>query len=137
MISVLGTTGNYVLQPALLEKHSETIDWLSSTILWKSELNAFQKILDERAPHFTLMEDKREMDDFQKRIIHYQDGVIDDLRKKLRAHEAQLASMLESKNELNTKYFEEHDGIMGQLLKFSVLFKQFRTEFLELIRKAR
>jgi len=137
MISVTGTTGNYILQPILIEKHSETIDWLSSSILWKSELNAFQKILDDRTSWITSIEGKKSLDHFQNLIIYYKGEVVDDLRKKLRDHESKLAKMLESKDETDTQYYKEHDGIMDQLEIFSNIFKQFRTEFFEFCRKAR
>lgn len=46
MVSVTSTTDNYILQPGLLSKHRQTLDWLSSAVLWKKELALFQKLLD-------------------------------------------------------------------------------------------
>ncbi|HTE30819.1 MAG TPA: hypothetical protein VK666_10630 [Chryseolinea sp.] len=136
MISVTGTTGNYILQPVLFAKHSETIDWLSSTVLWKSELNAFQTILDERAPSIKSIDGKKSIDHYQNLVIYYNGELIDTMRKKLRDHETSLAHMLESKNESDTHYYKEHQGIMDELESFSVHFKQFRAEFFEFMRTA-
>lgn len=131
MISVTGVTGNYILQPELLEKHAETINWLSTSMLWKSEVNTFQKILDERAPLLRTEDQKKKIDHFQNLIIYYKSEVIDNLRRLLREHESQLATMLETKDESNVQYFKEHDGIMDKLQTFSDLFKQFRAELLQ------
>src|SRR5687768_11368468 len=111
MISVTGITGNYILQPQLLEKHTITFNWLSRTLLWKGEIATFQKMLDERAPFFTSVADKKRIDHFQNLIIYYAGEVILELQKKLRGHEKRLANMLETKDELNTRYFAEHDDV--------------------------
>jgi hypothetical protein len=134
MVSITGITGNYVLQPVLLEKHRKTLDWLSSSILWKSELAFFQKTLDERASSFTAVADKKQIDHFQNLIIYYNGELIDEFRKTLREHESHLADMLAHKDEANTVYFKEHDTIMDQLESFSKVFTEFRTEFLDFIK---
>jgi hypothetical protein len=130
MISITGVTGNYILQPKTLQKHSDTLEWLSATGLWKSELATFQKILDQRAPLLLTQTDKKMISHFQSLITYYNGEVVDDLRKKLRDHENKLARMFESKNESETQYFKEHDAIIDQVTTFSNLFKQFREEFL-------
>jgi len=137
MISVTGITGNYILQPATLEKHSKTLEWLSTSMLWKAELRTFQKILDQRAPLLTTTDDKKKIDHFQNLITYYNGEVVVDLRKKLRDHENKLAHMLESKNETETQYFKEHDSIMDQAATFSNLFKEFRAEFLAFTEKVK
>lgn len=137
MISVTGTTGNYILQPATLEKHSKTLEWLSATMLWKAELKTFQKILDQRAPLLTTTDDKKKIDHFQSLITYYNGEVVDDLRKKLRDHENKLAHMLESKNETDLQYFKEHDAIMEQAATFSNSFTELRTEFLVFTEKVK
>lgn len=130
MISITGITRKYIIQPALLEKHAEAIKWLSASVLWKSEVVFFQKILDERAPLFHSMDEKKGAGHFQNLILYYKGEVIDSLRKKLRDHEARLARMLESKNESDTQYFKEHEAIMNEASTFSNVFMQFRNDFL-------
>jgi hypothetical protein len=133
MISVTGITGNYILQPELIEKHTTTINWLSASVLWKSELRTFQKILDERAPRFTSIDNKKKIDHFQNLITYYSGEVVDSLRKKLRDHETHLATMLESKDEANVQYYKEHANIVDEVTTFSESFKEFRKEFFEFI----
>lgn len=133
MISVTSITGNYILQPHLLEKHTITLNWLSRTLLWKGELATFQKMLDERAPFFTSIDDKKRIDHFQNIIIYYSAEVILELQKKLRGHEKRLANMLETKDELNTRYFTEHDDIMSELESFATSFAEFRQELFQFL----
>jgi hypothetical protein len=135
MISATSTTENYILQPELIEKHTKTIGWLSASMLWKSELTSFQKILDQRAMLFTAVEDKKKIDHFQNLLIYYKGEVVDGLRKKLRDHETRLANILETLNEQNTQYYKEHDQLMDEAITFSDSFKEFRNGFLALMQK--
>lgn len=131
MISAISTTKNYILQPGLIKKHKKTLQWLSSVMLWKSELHYFQKVLEEKALLFKKVADKKRIDHFQNLFIYYGGEVLDELRSKLRAHEHRVASMLKTKNELLTKYFEEHDSLMDELEGFSKSYLQMKKEFLK------
>ena len=133
MISVTSVTNDYILQPSLLEKHRKTLDWLSSTLLWHSEFNFFQKLLDQNAQKFTRVEDKKKIDHFQNLIIYYNSELILELRKKLRDHENRLADMLKTKNEAKTEYFKEHDALMQELESFNNSFSEYKHEFFEFI----
>lgn len=137
MISITGITKNYILQPELLEKHTATLNWLSSTLLWRSELTAFQKMLDERASLFTAVEDKKSIDHFQNLIIYYNGEVIIGLRKKLLDHESRLATMLESKDEANTQYYKEHDSVMEELEAFAQSFANLKKEFITFLQRGK
>lgn len=136
MISVTSVTGDYILQPSLLEKHRKTLSWLSATLLWQREFNFFQKILDKYAPKLGGPDDKKMIGHFQNLIIYYRDEVIIDLRKKLRDHENRLADMLQTKDELKTQYFKEHDITMQELETFNTSFTDFKNELFEFIEKA-
>jgi hypothetical protein len=98
MISVLGTTNKYILQPSLMEMHHQSLEWLSYSVLWKRELHFFQKLLDLYANRFTELEDKKKIDHFQHIITYYQGEVVDGLRKKLKNNEHRLAEMLQTLN---------------------------------------
>jgi hypothetical protein len=135
MISVIGATGKYIVQPELIEKHIKTLNGLSSCMLWKSEIRAFQKVLDQSSQRVTATDDKKKVDHFQNLILYYGGEVIDGLRKKLRDHENRLAKMLESENESDIQYYKEHDAIMDELDTFSNQFKQFRGELIEFVEK--
>ncbi|HEY3406302.1 MAG TPA: hypothetical protein VGK59_23100 [Ohtaekwangia sp.] len=136
MISVLGTTGEYVLQPSLMEKHRKTLEWLSSTILWEREVIFFQKILDMHASKFTSAEDKQKISHFQNLITYYRGEVIHQLASKLREHEHHLAEVLRTKNELKTEYFKEHDSFMSELESFAKSFAEFKSHLFDFVEKA-
>jgi hypothetical protein len=135
MISVTSVTSNYILQPSLLEKHRKTLTWLSATLLWQREFNFFQKLLDQYAPKFSAVEDKKKIDHFQNLIIYYTNEVVLGLQKKLRDHEIRLADMLQTKDELKIEYFKEHDGIMQELDAFNTSFVEFKEELFGFIEK--
>jgi len=128
MISITGVTNNYVLQPALLEKHTKTLAWLSATVLWKSELAFFQKQLEGQAALRLTTEDRREVDHFQNLILFYSVEVIEDMRRKLRHHESKLARMLETKSEWETQYYKEHSGLMGKADELSQRFERLKAD---------
>ncbi len=135
MISVTGTTGRYILQPSLVSMHQQSLEWLSATALWKRELSFFQKLLDKNSIKATSTDLKKEMDHFQNIITYYGGEVVDDLRKKLRGHEGDLASMLQTMNESDTQYFKDHEKVMTELSTFSKGYDQFRHELFGFVEK--
>jgi len=135
MISVLGSTGKYILQPSLLDMHRQTLEWLSATALWKRELSFFQKLLDKHAPTISAVEFKKQVDHFQNLITYYNGELVDILRKKLRDHESKLAHILQELKESDTEYFKEHHGIMDELDSFQKTFHTFKHSFYEFIER--
>lgn len=135
MISVMSTTSNYILQPSLVEMHKKSLEWLSATVLWKRELKFFQQLLDNQAPKFSSVDDKKKIDHFQNLLIYYSGELVDELSSKLRKHESNLARMLQEKNESDTVYFREHQSLMIELQSFSESFQSYRHEFFDFIEK--
>lgn len=135
MISVTSVTDKYILQPPLVEKHKRSLEWLSATLLWRHELNFFQKLLDEHASKFTSVEEKKKIDHFQNLIIYYKAELVSAFSSRLRMHEKHLADMLETRDETLTIFFKEHDGLMDELESFSKQFKQFKDELYAFIEK--
>lgn len=135
MISVIGTTGKYILQPSLISMHQQSLEWLSASALWKRELSFFQKLLDQNSGKANSLDQKKELDHFQNIVIYYSGEVVDSLRKKLREHEKDLAEMLQSMNESDTQYFKDHENVMSELSTFSKTYDQFRHEFFGFIEK--
>lgn len=135
MISVLGSTGKYILQPSLLDMHKLTLEWLSAIALWKREISFFQKVLDQNAGNSDTVEFKKDVDHFQNLIIYYDGELIDLLRKKLREHEHKLAQILQSEKESDTEYYEEHKGIMDELDSFQTAFHTFKHGFFNFIER--
>lgn len=136
MISVISTTGKYILQPSLLEMHQHSLEWLSSSALWKRELSFFQKLLDNYAPRYTEEDDKKKIDHFQNLIIYYNGEVVDLLRKKLRDHENDLATMLQKENETDTQYFDEHKQLMENASSFEKTFNNLKHDFFSFIERS-
>jgi len=133
MISVTSVTKNYILQPTLIKKHKKTLQWLSSVMLWKDELTFFQKALEEHAPRFKKVADKKKIDHFQNLFIYYSGEVLDSLRSKLRQHESRLASVLKAKDEVRTQYFYEHDSLMDELETFEKSYKDLKKTFIKFV----
>ena len=136
MISVLSTTNKYILQPSLLDMHHQSVEWLSATVFWKKEVAFFQKLLSNKASYFTALEDKQKIDHFQSLILYYNAEVIDQLARKLRKHESHLAEMLQSLNESDTQYFQEHKSLMDELSSFGKSFITLKHELYEFLERA-
>jgi hypothetical protein len=135
MVSVLASTGRYILQPSLVEMHTNTLEWLSALELWKKEVQFFQKLLDQHTTQITSQEIKKQVDHFQHLITYYGGELISLLRKKLHHHEEHLARMLREMNEADTEYFYEHKGIMEELDAFRKTFYQFKHDYIEFIER--
>jgi DNA primase large subunit len=133
MISVTSTTDKYILQPSLIAKHKKTVEWLSTALFWKKEMSFFQKLLDNTAPKLSAVADKQKLDHFQHFITYYNGELIDSLRTKLRLHEKNLAHMLEKKDELAKKYFEEHDALMSLLEGAQTQILQTKEELFDFV----
>lgn len=126
----MNTNEKHTSQSELIEKHTETVDWLSSSILWKSELQNFQGMLEDRALHAVTKTGKVDADHFYLMILHYLTE-IEKLRNKLRNHETRLGKLLDSKYKPNHNSDEEHEGLMSTLESFSKTYNQFRKDFLQ------
>jgi hypothetical protein len=136
MISVTSVTNKYILQPTLIGKHRKTLEWLSSTLLWKRELTFFQKLLDQFANKFQSTDEKKRIDHFQNLIIYYNGELVESLASKLRLHEKKLAEMLEFRDESKTEYFSEHEGLMNELESANNQFIQIKDDLFTFIEKA-
>lgn len=136
MITPISITDQYILQPGLLDKHKKTLDWLSASVLWKRELMFFQKLLDQYAPRFTSVDDKKKIDHFQNLLLYYRGEVVDTLTHKLRQHEKHLADMLATHDETKTGYFNEHDLLMSEMSSFSTQFAKYKAALFTFIEPA-
>jgi hypothetical protein len=135
MVSVLASTGRYILQPSLVEMHTTTLEWLSALELWKKEVQFFQKLLDQHTTQISSPDIKKQVDHFQHLITYYGGELISLLRKKLHQHESHLARMLREQNESDTEYFHEHKGNMEEVEAFRKTFYQFKHDYIEFIER--
>jgi len=136
MISVLSSTGKYLLQPSLMEMHHSSLEWLSTSVLWKQEVAFFQKLLDRYSPQITSVEDKKKVSHFQNLITYYGGELIDTLRKKVKHHEHKLADRLQELKTTDTEYYQEHGELMEELSAFLKTFNSFKSEFFIFIEKS-
>lgn len=135
MVSVLASTGRYILQPSIIEMHTTTLEWLSALELWKKEVQFFQKLLDQHTTQISNLEIKKQVDHFQHLITYYGGELISLLRKKLHQHESNLAHMLKEADESETAYFYEHKAMMEELDAFRKTFYQFKHDYIEFIER--
>lgn len=136
MISVTSVTDRYALQPGIIIKHKKSLEWLSSTVLWKREFSFFQKLLDQYATKFSSADDKKKIGHLQSIITYYGGELIDSYAAKLREHEKRLAQALEDRDETQTRYFMEHDALMGELESLHGQIVQYKEEFFHFIESA-
>lgn len=136
MISVLSTTGKYLLQPSLMEMHHSSLEWLSTTVLWKQEVAFFQKLLDRYSPQLNSPEDKKKISHFQNVITYYGGELIDTLRKKIKGHEHKLADLLQELKSQDQEYYQEHGELLEELSAFMKTFNSFKSEFFSFIDRA-
>jgi hypothetical protein len=135
MISVLASTGSYILQPSLIEMHVSSVEWLSALELWKKEVSFFQKLLDQHSTQVSSPEIKKQVDHFQHLITYYGGELISALRKKLHNHESNLARIIDAINKGDKDYSREHKGIMEELSAFRRTFYQFKHDYIEFIER--
>lgn len=129
MESLTSPTGEFTLQPSLLDMHRESVEWLSATDLWKRELYFFQKLLDQHAPKMTSVEYKKEIDHYQHLITYYNGELVDLLHKKLRKHESRLANILQEAKDTDQEYYQEHLALMDEASSFQKVFTEFKHGF--------
>ncbi len=135
MISVLASTGKYILEPSLMDMHHSSLEWLSATVLWKQEVGFFQKLLDSYVSKGTVADEKKKISHFQNVITYYGGELIDTLRKKIKIHEHKLADLLQESKSSDKEYYEEHGELMEELSAFMKTFNSFKSEFFSFIDK--
>ncbi len=135
MISVLPNIGKYMLEPSLMDMHHSSLEWLSTTVLWKQEVGFFQKLLDSCVAKGTTTDDKKKVSHFQNVITYYGGELIDSLRKKIKLHEHKLADMMQELKGSDKEYYEEHAILMEELSAFMKTFNSFKSEFFSFIDK--
>jgi len=135
MISVLNQSNEYIVQQRLTDMHKRTTDGISATELWKRELTFFQKILDGKSKENSNVDFKKQVSHFQNLITYYNGELVDEIRKELKEHEHHLAHLLQTKNESETGYFKEHDGVIEKLDTFAGTFTEFKHDLFDFIER--
>jgi hypothetical protein len=133
MVSPLVSSNRYILQPALIQKHQEVRDWLSSLQLWIDELSFFQKVLADHSSDHQNQHFKMQIDHYQHIFNYYRFEVIDDLKDKLVSHQGHLARMLQNRDETDLVYYQEHAAIIDALKSFQKAFDELKVSFIRFI----
>jgi hypothetical protein len=133
MVSPLVSTNRYILQPALIQKHQEAREWLSSLHFWSDELTFFQKVLMDHSGDHQNHEFKMQLDHFQHIFNYYRFEVIADLKDKLVTHQGHLARMLQNSDETDLVYYKEHGAIIDALQSFQKAFDELKVSFMKFI----
>jgi hypothetical protein len=118
-----------------MDMHHSSLEWLSTTVLWKQEVSFFQKLLDAYVAKGTSTDEKKKVSHFQNVITYYGGELIDTLRKKIKTHEHKLADMLQELKGSNQEYYDEHSTLMEELSAFMKTFNSFKSEFFAFIEK--
>lgn len=117
----------YNLLPDLLDKNNKTLGWLSASMLWKNELILFQRLLNQCAPQFSSVDDKKKLDYFQNLLHYYRGEVVDTLTHKLRQHEKFLADVLKKPDKIKTEYLKNHDLLTGEMEAFNTQLTEYKA----------
>jgi hypothetical protein len=118
-----------------MDMHHSSLEWLSTTVLWKQEVAFFQKLLDSYVAKGTSTDEKKKVSHFQNLITYYGGELIDTLRKKIKTHEHKLADLLQELKGSDKEYLDEHGSLMEELSAFMKTFNSFKSEFFGFIDK--
>lgn len=124
-----------MLQVNIEDMHRQTLDWLSTTLLWSRETSFFQKLVNTYSPKFTSGDDKKRVGELQKFISLYSSDLVENFRQLLRHHENKLADLYKERKEADTLYLEEHKNLMNELAAFSERYHKFRNELFSMVEK--
>jgi hypothetical protein len=118
-----------------MDLHQSSLEWLSTTVLWKQEVAFFQKLLDSYVAKGTSTDEKKKVSHFQNLITYYGGELIDSLRKKIKLHEHKLANMMQELKGSDKEYYDEHGELLDELSAFMKTFNSFKSEFFAFIDK--
>lgn len=132
---ILSSPGNFMLQVNIEDLHRQTLDWLSTTLLWSREASFFQKLVNAYGPKFTSDDDKKRIEGLQKFISLYSTDLVENFRQLLRHHENKLATMYKERKEADAAYIEEHKNLIVELSAFNERYHKFKNELYSMIEK--
>jgi len=133
MNAATSTTNRFAIQSPLIERHRKTLEWLSATTFWKSELMFFQKLLDHYSTQHADL--KIQINHYQNILLYYKDELVDSMASRLRLHEKKLAQLVIAQNEQSSEYFAEHDQIMNEAEALNGQINTYRGEIYTLVEK--
>ena len=109
--------------------------WLNELKFAKDELSIFTNRLSEVEEKNTSADFSSFAESFQNCLIR-QKEVVDELSHTISEHEAALADYAEEfPIAIDRVRFDDHNEIRGKIERFTVLYAEFKTEFMRFIAK--
>lgn len=119
----------------LKDLHFEHRLWLNELNFVKDELGIFSERLSEVEGKNTGADFSAFAESFQNRLIR-QKEVTDELRHAIKEHELALANYAEEfPIAIEHVHFDDHKDLRGKMDRFTVLYAEFKTEFMRFIAK--
>lgn len=119
----------------LKDLHFDHKLWLNELTFAKEELSIFTNRLSEVEAKNTAADFSAFAESFQNRLIR-QKEVVDELSHAINDHESALANYAEEfPIAIDHVHFDDHNGLREQMNRFTVLYAEFKTEFMRFIAK--
>ena len=122
-------------QVYLKDLHFDHKLWLNELKFTKEELSIFTKRLNEVEEKNTSADFAPLAESFQNRLIR-QKEVIDELSHAIMEHESALADYAkEFPIAIDHVRFDDHNEIRGKMERFTVIYAEFKAEFMRFLAK--
>ena len=108
--------------------HSEITEWKSDVELIRSEIETFQKQLNEIASKNSSQEVLSEVEHFQNQFIR-QLEVTDELLHNLHAADHELAEKADVGSDSNLIFMDDNKGIRDSIATNNKLFSELKNEY--------
>ena len=117
----------------LSDLHFEHTLWLNELAFVKDELPVFTNRLAGVIDNNTDKTFEAKAESFQNKLIR-QKEVSDELRHAIKAHESELAQYAQSHPiAIDHVYFVDHVGLREKMARFTVLYANFKADFMRFI----
>ncbi len=122
-------------QVYLKDLHFEHRIWLNELNFVKDELAIFTNRLSEVEGKNTAADFSALAESFQNRLIR-QKEVVYELSHEIKEHESALADYAEEfPIAIDHVHFDDHKEVRGKMARFTVLYAEFKAEFMRFIAK--
>ena len=119
----------------LKDLHFEHNLWLNELSFAKDELAIFTNRLSEVEARNTSPEFSASAESLQNRLVRQQE-VVHDLRHEIKLHESALAHYAsEHPIAIDRVHFADQEGLREKMARFTLLYAEFKAEFMRFIGK--
>tara|TARA_R110002167_G_scaffold33327_1_gene107055 strand:- start:1591 stop:1977 length:387 start_codon:yes stop_codon:yes gene_type:complete len=115
--------------------HFEHQQWHSELLFYKDELKSFRHRLEELVMRWTKKEVLSQLEHFQNEFILHE-GIIDDMREDIEAHEIQIAAQSKTGHEsMDTVMVKNHLEFRNKMETERVIYADLKKEFYRFLTK--